>query len=229
MATTIGEVIGRIRNQLKAVKQDPFLTDRYIFSLITKHAHWLMKREDSKNKLMRFSSVIQTLDNLELIDVDRVEACCTNAKSDCTIKRTKDKVPTFMQGYYGPLIRAVTSLDSSQILNPTNPTTYTAMTNTSSFKYNKTKYYWYLNDYLYFPDNDWDAIRLEGIFEDDITKYNCDLSDDCFPRQQQSFNVPDYLHGEIESNVIKDFGLTIQLPPDVTSDKQHILREYGKL
>jgi hypothetical protein len=224
MATTIGEVIGRIRNQLKAVKQDPFLTDRYIFSLISKHSHWLMKREDSKNKLMRFSSVIQTLDNLELIDVDKVEACCTNAKSDCTIKRTKDKVPTFMQGYYGPLIRSITSLDGSQILMPTNPSTYVAMSNTSSFRYNETNYYWYLNDYLYFPDLDWEAIRIEGIFEDDITKYNCDPSDDCLLRQQQLFNVPDYLHGEIESNVIKDFGLTVQLPPDVTSDKQHILR-----
>jgi hypothetical protein len=88
MATTIGDVISRIRNQLKAVKQDPFLTDRYIFSLVSKHAYWLMKREDSKNKLMRFSSVMQTLENVELIEVDKVEACCTSAKSNCTIKRT---------------------------------------------------------------------------------------------------------------------------------------------
>lgn len=224
MATTIGEVIGRIRNQLKAVKQDPFLTDRFIFSLVTKHAHWLMKREDSKNKLMRFSSVMQTLGHIELITVDKVEACCSGIKSKCTIKRTKDKVPSFMQGYYGPLIRAVTSLDSSQILQPTTSGTYTVMTNTTSFKYNKQKYYWYLDNHLYFPDLDWDAIRIEGIFEDDITKYNCDPSDDCFPRQDQLFNVPDYLHGEIESNVIKDFGLTLQIPIDPIIDKQNILR-----
>lgn len=224
MATTIGDVISRIRNQLKAVKQDPFLTDRYIFSLVSKHAYWLMKREDSKNKLMRFSSVMQTLENVELIEVDKVEACCTNAKSNCTIKRTKEKVPTFMQGYYGPLIRSVSSLDGSQLVKPTNPTTYVAMTGSTTFKYNKTKYYWYLNDYLYFPSLEWDAIKIEGIFEDDITRYNCDPSDDCLIRQHQLFNVPEYLHGEIESNVLKDFGLTIQLPQDTTSDKQHILR-----
>jgi len=224
MATTIGQVIGRIRNQLKAVKQDPFLTDRYIFSLISKHAHWLMKREDSKNKLMKFSSVIQSLDNLELIEVDKVEACCSSAKSDCKIKRTLNQIPSFMQGYYGPLIRAVTSLDGSEIVKSTNPSTYVSMTHTTSFKYNKTKYYWFINDYLYFPDLEWDAVKVEGIFEDDITKYNCDPCDDCKPRQNQLFNVPEYLHGEIESNVIKDFGLTVQLPSDITSDKQHILR-----
>lgn len=224
MPTTIGEVVSRVRNQLKAVKQDAFLTDRFIFSLIQKHAHWLMKREDSKNRLMRFSSVIQTLGHVELIDVDKVEACCAGIKSDCMIKRTKDKVPAFMQGYYGPLIRAVTSVDGSEVMQPTNPTTFTAMSNTKKFKYNKTKYYWYLDGHLYFPNLDWEAIRIEGIFEDDITRINCDYTDDCIPRQQQSFNVPDYLHGEIESNVIKDFSVTLQVPPDFIPDKQNILR-----
>ena len=224
MATTIGETISRVRNQLKAVKQDAFLTDRYIFSLIRKHAYWLMKREDSKNKLMRFSSVMQTLGDVELIDVDKIEACCAGVISKCTIKRTREKVPAFMQGYYGPLIRAVTSLDGSEILQPTNPTTYVSIANSTKFKYNKTKYYWYLNDYLYFPNLEWDSVRIEGIFEDDITRLNCDISDDCLTRQEQLFNVPDYLHGEIESNVIKDFGISIQVPADLINDKQNILR-----
>lgn len=224
MPTTIGEVVSRVRNQLKAVKQDPFLTDRFIFSLIQKHAHWLMKREDSKNRLMRFSSVIQTLGHVDLIDVDKVEACCAGITSECTIKRTKDKVPAFMQGYYGPLIRAVTSIDGSEVMQATNPTTFTAMANTKKFKYNKTKYYWYLDGHLYFPNIEWEAIRIEGIFEEDITRINCDTTDDCLPRQDQSFNVPDYLHGEIEANVIKDFGVTLQVPSDFIPDKQNILR-----
>jgi hypothetical protein len=224
MATTIGEVISRVRNQIKAVKQDAFLTDRFLFSLITKHAHWLMKREDSKNKLMRFSSVIQTLEFVELEEVDKIEAHCTGLKSNCKIKRTCKTVPTFMQGYYGPLVRAVTSIDGSEVMKATQPTTYISISNSPSFKYNKTKYYWYLNDYLYFPDLEWDAVRIEGIFEDDITSYNCDTCNECISRQDQTFNVPDYLHGEIESNVLKDLGLTMQVPSDVLPDKQNILR-----
>lgn len=224
MSTTIGETISRVRNQLKAVKQDPFLTDRFIYSLIIKHAYWLMKREDSKNKLMKFSSVMQTLGYLELISVDKVEACCSGIKSTCTIKRTKDKMPVFMQGYYGPLIRAVTSIDGSEVMQPTIPTTFVSIASTTTFKYNKTKYYWYLNDYLYFPNLEWDAVRVEAIFEDDVTKLNCDLTDDCTPRQDQLFNIPDYLHAEIEANVIKDFGITLQVPTDLIPDKQNILR-----
>jgi hypothetical protein len=224
MATPIKQIISRIRNQLKAVKKDPFLTDRYIYSLIIKHAHWLMKREDSKYKLMRFNSVIQSLGEVELVEVDKIEACVTNIKSNIKIKRTKDKIPSFLQGYYGPLIRSVSSVDGSIFLKPTNPSTYTFMEGTKTFKYNKTKYYWFLNDYLYFPDLEWDAVRIEGIFEDDISKYSCDPKDDCTVRQDQPFNIPDYLHAEIESNVIKDFGIMLQIPSDTNIDKQNIIR-----
>jgi hypothetical protein len=220
---TISDVVSRIRNQVRGVKQDAFLTDRMIYSFVIKHAKWLMRREDGKNKLMAFSSVIQTLDFVELVEVDKVEACCTGIKSDCTIKRTKEKLPVFMQGYFGPLIRAVTSLDNSEIMQPTTPTTYVRFTNGSTFKYNKTHYYWFLNDYLYFPNLEWDSVRIEGIFEDDVSKWTCE-EDNCIQRQNQSFNVPDYLLGEIESQVFKDIMGLYQIPVDAANDKQNIAR-----
>jgi hypothetical protein len=217
---TIGDVLSRLRNQLKANKQDAFMTDRMIYSFVLKHAKWLMKREDGKNKLMVFSSVMQTLDFVELEEVDKVEACCTGIRSDCTIKRTKDKLPIFMQGYFGPLIRAVTSIDNSEIMQPTTSTNYVRLSNGSTFKYNKTKYYWFLDDYLYFPNLEWDAIRVEGIFEDDISLWTC-KEDDCIVRQDQTFNVPDYLFGELEAQVMKDLLMTFQIPPDTAIDKQN--------
>lgn len=220
---TIGDVISRIRIQMKGVKQDAFITDRMIYTFVLKHAKWLMKREDSKNKLMAFASVMQTLDFVELIEIDKVEACCTGIKSDCKIKRTKEKLPVFMQGYFGPLIRAITSLDGSEIMQPTTPTNYTRFANGSTFKYNKTKYYWFLNDYLYFPNIEWDAIRVEGIFEDDISKWTCE-EDDCTYKQDQTFNVPDYLLGEIEAKVIQDLMGSYQVPVDGPNDKQNIAR-----
>lgn len=219
----IRDVISRIRNQVKSTTQDAFVTDRMIYSFVLKHAKWLMKREDSKNKIMQFSSVMQTMDFVELVEVDKIEACCAGVTSNCTIKRTKDKLPVFMQGYYGPLIRAVTSLDNSEIMQPTTPTTYVRFSNGSTFKYNKTKYYWYLNDYLYFPNLEWDAIRVEGIFEDDISAFTC-ADDSCITKQDQSFNVPDYLLGELEAQVAKDLVGIYQIPPDTGNDKVSLTR-----
>lgn len=221
---TIGEITSRIRNQIKAVNQDSLLTDRFLYSLISKHGKWLMKREDGKNRLMGFNSIFQTLDFVELIEVDRVEASCTGIKSGIKIKRTKNKVPTFMQGYWGPLVRSITSLDGSQELNPSDPSTYLNLVNSKSYKYNKSLYYWYLNDYLYFPDIQWDAVRIEGAFEDDISAFNCKEADVCVRRQDQPINIPDYLHGELESQVLKDLSLMYQIPVDTANDKQNIAR-----
>lgn len=217
---TIGDVISRIRNQMKASKQDAFLTDRMIYSFVLKHAKWLMKREDSKNHLMGFSGVMQTMDFVELIEIDKVEACCTGIKSDCKIKRTKDQLPIFLQGYYGPLIRTISSLDSSEELQPILPSSYVAIANSKNSKYNKTKYFWFLNGYIYFPNLEWDAVRIEGIFEDDISKWTC-KEDSCIYRQDQFFSVPDYLLGELEAQVIKDLTVAYQLPADPNSDKQN--------
>lgn len=182
-----------------------------------------MKREDAKNRILGFSGVVQTMDFIELIEVDKVEACCTGLSSDCKIKRTKEKMPVFMQGYYGPLIRTVASLDGSEELQPTNPNSYLAMSRSKNFKFNKSKYFWYLDDYLYFPNLEWDAVRIEGVFEDDISKFTCE-EDSCKVRSDETFNVPDYLYGELESQVFKDLAGIAQMPTDMPNDKQNALR-----
>lgn len=220
---TIGDVVSRLRNQMKAVKQESFMTDRMIYTFVLKIAKFLMKREDGKMKLLSFSGVIQTMDYVELIEIDKVEACCTGISSDCTIKRTKDKLPIFLQGYFGPLIRTIASLDGSEELQPILPTTYLNISKSKNFKYNKTKYYWFIDDYLYFPDLQWDAVRIEGIFEDDISAWTCE-EDACLVRQNQSFNVPDYLLAEIEAQVFKDIMGLYQIPADPAIDKQNIAR-----
>ena len=126
--TTIGDVVSRVRESVKAEVQDSFVTDRYIYSLILKFAQLYMRRQDNANKLMKFNSVWQTLPFIELIEIDKVEAKCSGIQSGCTIKRTKEKLPIFMKGYWGPLIRTASSIDGSIELQPTNPGTFTSMT-----------------------------------------------------------------------------------------------------
>ena len=46
--TTIGEAISRVRNTLKAVKEDAFLTDRTIYYSMIKYGQTLLKREDNQ-------------------------------------------------------------------------------------------------------------------------------------------------------------------------------------
>lgn len=222
--TTIGEVISRVRGQAKAEVQDAFVTDRYVYSLVQKFAQILIRRQDNVNKLLRFNAIWKTLPFIELIEVDKVEAHCTGIKSGCTIKRSKDKLPKMMEGYWGPLIRTVTSIDGSQELQATHPGTYTSLTKTTSFRYNKKKYFWYLDGYLYFPDLEWDAIKLEGVFDDDISDWLCDSKDDCTPRYEQDMNIPESLFAEIEQQVLNIMMNTMQIPAEDSDNKINLHR-----
>ena len=152
MATKINESISRVRGQVKAEVQDAFVTDRYLYSLIVKYAQVLMRRQDFANKLMKFNPVWKSLPYIELIDVDKVEAHCSGVQSHCTIKRSKAKIPEMIEGYWGPLIRTVSSIDSSIEAQATQPGTFTSITKTTSFRYNNTKYFWFLNGYIYLPN-----------------------------------------------------------------------------
>ena len=219
--TTIGEAISRIRGQIKAESEDAFMTDRYIYSLIKKYAQLFMRRQDNANKLMKFNSVWQELKYVELIEVDRVEASCVGLSSGCIIKRSKHRLPTFMQGYWGPLIRTVSSIDGGIEVQPTQPGTYTSMSKTTTFKYNTTKYFWYLNEYLYLPNISWDAIKLEGVFEGDISKWTCDTEDDCVPMYLKTIYIPEFLFSEIENQILNMAFNTMKIPGEDSDNKQN--------
>ena len=174
---------------------------------------------------MKFNSVWKTLPYVELIEVDKVEAGCSGIQSGCTIKRTRTRLPEMIEGYWGPLIRTISSIDGSQELQATQPGTFTSMTKTTTFKYNKTLYFWWLDGYIYCPNIEWDAIKVEGVFNSDITKWNCDTEDDCTPRYDQPIYIPEALFAEIEAQVVQSFLGTMQIPSEDSDNKRNINRQ----
>lgn len=220
MATTIGQAISRIRNLIKAVKTDAFITDRFIYSMITKYAAMYIKQELEKKRYGALTPFFKTLPCVDLIEVDKVEACC-DVQSGCTIMRTKEKLPKIMSSIDGPLIRTVSSVDGATEIENTTPLTYTRYAKTSGAKYNKTKYYWYINDYMYFPDTDWESVKIDALFEGDISSFQCENK--CQSIQDTPAPFPEHLYALIEQGVLKELGFSQQIPPDTeTSDKQSL-------
>jgi hypothetical protein len=222
---TIGDAISRVRNVITGVKEDAFITDRFIYQLIWKYAKTLIKRESMMNEVFKYTSLFTEIPCLELIDVDKVEACCTGIRTNCTIKRTKEKLPKLLETTMGPVIREVSSLDYSHSVVRTYPTVYTNMTKTSGFKYNQNKYYWYLDGYLYIPNVEWEAVRLQAIFEDSTEALKCnDDSDECRTEQDRSLPIPEHLFSEIEQMVIQQILTAGQIPSNGADDGQNIMR-----
>jgi len=222
--TTIGEAISRVRNSLKAVKEDPFLTDRNIYYVLTKYGQTLLKREDNQFRLMKISSIFKTLGYVELIDVDKVEAGCAGVYSGCYFKRSKEKLPTIFDGAMGPIIRTVSSIDGGIEMFRTDPGTWVSITKSTTFKYNKRPYFWYLNGYINVPNVDWDAIKVEAVFGGDTSAYTCDDDKKCLVRQDDPLPFPEYLFSEIEQFALKELMTTAQIPTDGPDDSQNALR-----
>ena len=219
--TTIGETISRVRNTLKAVKEDAFLTDRIIYSSLLKYAQTLIKREDNQFRLMKISSLFRVLPYIELIDVDKVEAGCLGIYSGCYFKRSKEKIPGILNGMFGPIIRTTSSIDGTIEMFRTDPGTWVSMTKTTTWKYNRNFYFWYLDGYIYCPNVDWEAIRMEAIFEGTLD--TCDTKE-CETRQNEPFSLPEYLFSEVEQFVIKELTMTMSIPTDGPDDSQNTLR-----
>ena len=219
--TTIGETISRVRNTLKAVKEDAFLTDRIIYSSLLKYSQTLIKREYNQFRLMKISSLFRVLPYIELIDVDKVEAGCVGVYSGCYFKRSKEKIPGILNGMAGPIIRTTSSIDGTIEMFRTDPGTWVSMTKTTTWKYNRNFYFWYLDGYIYCPNVDWEAIRMEAIFEGTLD--TCDTKE-CETRQNEPFSLPEYLFSEVEQFVIKELTMTMSVPIDSSDDSQNILR-----
>lgn len=225
--STVRESISRVRNVLKAVKEDAFMTDRFIYSLLTKYGKTLVKRESKIENLYKHSSLFKEIPCVELIDVDKVEACCLSIRTGLTFKRSKDKLPAITNVDSGPIIRSVSTLDYSQALIQTLPDLYATMTKSKNFKYNKTKYFWYLDGHIFIPDVAWEGVRLQAMFEDDISSELCNIAGDtneCIIEQDKDFLVPEHLFSEMEQMVLNEILTTGRIPADGVDDQQNVLR-----
>jgi len=221
---TIGESISRVRGIMKATNEDAFLTDRFVYSIISKYAKVVLKRQNDQKKLMQHDELFEMLPFEQTIEVNKIEANCAPIKSNCTIRRTAKKLPSVFNGSKGPLIRKVYSIDSSEAFEKIKRTTYIANKNKSCTKYDNTCYYWYANGHLYFPDCEVEGIMIEALWEDNLDGY-CTLNDDdCKSMQERPLPLPDYLFAEVEQMAEQEFGIPVRLPDNGADDGQNIIR-----
>lgn len=219
---TIREHISRIKSTIKANNADARLTDRHIYSLMRKHTRFLLKRDSSW--LRYSSSIYQTMPLVQLQLVDSVEACGIETK--CKIKRTKNKLPALVENEDGPIIRRVTSIDGNIILTPIKSSSFVRKSNKSTFKMDTSLYYWYLNGYLYFPNLKWDAVRVEGYFEEKVFAECCDEEPDpCGYAQDELYIIPDFLVSAMDQLIYQDLSLYLKIPQDQLINKNENIKQ----
>lgn len=216
----IGQLISQIRNQLRIVNEDSRVSRRFIWSLIDKHARWLIKRESSKLRLLKMDYLFQTLHCVPVIEVPSSDECC-GIKTSCKIWRTKDKIQHVYTDEDGIILKAVYSVDGSEEFTPIKLQEFMRKTENPHSRYDKARYYYYNNGYLYFPNTHVRMVQIKGYFIDEVIN-QCkdeDKGKECKAHEDKRLRIPDYLVGELMEHVINDMINSKKVPEDVRIDK----------
>jgi hypothetical protein len=106
---TLRKLVSDVRSVHKILSTDSLITDRAIASEIRNNALMLIKRETNLRKLWATDTLFTTIPCLEMIEVP-ISECC-NYVDDCTVARTKLKLPRISEGNYQYVIQGVYSIN----------------------------------------------------------------------------------------------------------------------
>lgn len=203
---TVRKLVSDVRAMHRLLSTDALITDRSIASELKNNGLLLIKRETNLRKLWATDTVFTTIPCLELEEVPITECC--DFIDDCTIARTKLKLPRIAEGNYQYIIQGVWSINSmggmGKKFKDITINRYANLLKLPIIK--KETYYWIVNDYLYLTDPMLKKVRIAALFEEDIpneVRYSGECGQQvtdaewCLnPLDRESF-IPGYLEKQV--------------------------------
>jgi len=204
---TLRKLISDIRSMHKIISTDSLITDRTIASEIRNNSLMLIKRETNLRKLWATDTVFTTIPCLELIEVP-ISECC-NYVDECSVARSKEKLPRISEGNYQYVIQGVYSINAmggqGKKIKEITVNRYINLLRLPIIK--KEEYFWISNDYLYVSNPMLQAVRFVALFEEDIPSEimypDCgcgkNVTDDewCKNPLDKEFALPGYLEKQV--------------------------------
>lgn len=212
-----------VRSIHKILSTDSLITDRAIASEIRINSLLLIKRETNLRKLWATDTLFTTIPCLELEEVP-ISECCDYV-DECTVARTKFKLPRISEGNYQYVIQGVYSINAlggkGKKLKEITVNRYVNLLKLPIVK--KEEYYWITNGYLYVNNPMIKSIRFVALFEEDVD--NEILYPEC------GCGTPEYTLEEVCKNPLdKEFPLPGYLEQQVLQlTSQKLLTTYFSL
>lgn len=224
------KLVSDVRSMHKLLSTDSLLTDRAILSEIRNVSLLLIKRETNLRKLWATNTLFTTIPCLEMCEVP-ISECCDYV-DECTVARSKYKLPRISEGNYQYVIQGVYSINAmsgkGKKLKEITINRYVNLLKLPIIK--NEEYYWIMNGYLYVSNPMLKAIRISAFFEEDVpneTLYpecGCDSvqpSDEewCKNPLDKEFPLPGYLEKQVLDLASQKLLQTyFQLKTDITDD-----------
>jgi hypothetical protein len=209
---------------------DSLITDRAIGSEIRNNTLLLVKRETNLRKLWSTDTLFTTIPCLEMCEVP-ISECC-NYVDDCTIARSKEKIPGISEGNYQYVIQGVYSINAlgGKAVKFKEITVNRFLNLLKLPVIKKESYFWISNGYLYISNPQLKAVRFVAFFEEDIPNdilypENCDcgkeytIDEICINPLDKKFAIPGYLESQVlEITSKKLLSTYFSLKTDISHD-----------
>lgn len=228
--STFRKLVSDVRSMHKLLSTDSLITDRVIMSEIKNNAFLLIKRETNLRKLWATDTIFTTIPCLEMVEVP-ISECCGYV-DDCTVARTKFKLPKISEGNYQYVIQGVYSINAmsgkGKKLKEITINRYVNLLKLPIVK--KEEYYWIANGYLYVNNPLLKGIRFVALFEEDVPNEilypECGCGTPDYTLEQLCMNpldkespVPGYLEKQVlELTSQKLLSTYFNIKTDVTND-----------
>lgn len=227
----IGEIVSRIKNNLKLSDIDAFMTDRLIYSLLSKHIDAIMLKYSQKFNIFNNNALFYTISYIELQEVSKIPDDCIDIDIGCcngVLKRSINKIPDIrvVNGKY--LVRGIYSIDRQYKFNITTFNKYLSTRKSTYTRYYKEVYAIYENGYIYIPDVDIEAISIEAAFKDNVAAFRCDEVNKCIRNQESDISLPDEYLAEAEAQTKQELIMLYNIPVNplsINNDNQHPVRK----
>lgn len=220
---TLRKLVSDVRSVHKILSTDSLITDRAIASEIRNNALLLIKRETNLRKLWATDTLFTTIPCLEMVEVP-ISECC-NYVDECSIARTKFKLPRVSEGNYQYVIQGVYSINAmggqGKKLKEITVNRYINLLKLPVIK--KEEYFWISNGYLYVNNPLLKSIRFVALFEEDV--HNDIMYPEC------GCGSPDYTNEQLCMNPLdKEFALPGYLEQQVLQlTSQKLLTTYFQI
>jgi len=207
---TLREIISSVRSFSKLISTDSLLTDRALASEIRANSLLLIKRDTNLRRLWATDSIFTTIPCLEMIEVPITDCC--DYTDDCTIARTKVRLPRISEGNYQYIIQGVYSINAlggkGKKLKEISVNRYINLLKLPFIK--KEDYFWISDGYLYVTNPFVVKIRLVALFEEDIPNSimfpDCECNNSTVTDEEWCKNPLDkefYLPGYLQKQVLE--------------------------
>ncbi len=204
---TLRKLVSDVRGQHKMLSTDGLITDRVIASELKNNSILLIKRETNLRKLWATNTLFENLPCLPMIEVP-ISECC-DFVDECTVSRSKYKLPRISEGNYQYLIQGVYSINAmggkGKKINEITINRYLNLLKLPIIK--KEEYYWIIDDYLYCNNPAIQALRMAAFFEEDLSNElrfpGCDcgtsysLEEQCKNPLDREYGLPGYLQKQV--------------------------------